>query len=52
MVFSEALIVQERKNHEMASSSVMLHMAVSSLLSKKASKAFNEQVKTLSAPMD
>jgi hypothetical protein len=47
MVFVEAEFVVERLDREEASRAVLLQMAVSSMLSKKAGEAFRKKIKEM-----
>lgn len=48
VVWTEVGIVRTRLNREMASNAVLMQLAISSVLSEKAGKAFQKQVKKLS----
>jgi len=47
MLTSEARIVRQRINRKTATEAVLTQLAVSSILSKKAAKAFEKQIKKL-----
>lgn len=49
MVYGETLIVERRHNQRIVSEAMLLKLAVSSVLSKKADEAFSENIKMLSA---
>lgn len=47
MLWTETRIVRNRVNREMANTAVLTQLAVSSILSKEAGKAFEKHVKSL-----
>lgn len=51
-MYFEAGLIVERQNAETATQAVMLRMAIGSVLSKDAAKAFDQQVKALIAGAD
>ncbi|AWY09488.1 tail protein [Ruegeria phage vB_RpoS-V16] len=47
MLWTETRIVRQRVNREFANQAVLTQMAVGSILSKEAGKAFNRRIKQL-----
>lgn len=47
MIWDEVTLVVERKNRDHATTAVLLNLAVSAVLSEKAGKNFEKQIKKL-----